>query len=299
MTDTNRSENEDLSKRLNKFISDTGFCSRREADEHIEAGHVTVNGTVAKKGSRLNPGDKVHVNGREIVEYIEKIYIAFNKPSGVTCTTDTKDPTNIIDYIGFRERIFPIGRIDKNSEGLIFLTNDGDIVNQILRAGNNHEKEYMVVVNRPITEQFLRKMAAGVKIHHTTTLPCKVTRVRGNSFKIILTQGLNQQIRLMCDALGYQVVSLTRTRIMDVDVKGIETGTWRHLTKAEVADIMQAIKDSSKTEEASKLQGRHSAKKMQNKSNPSVTFLKKQNRLAGKEAKKKSPIRNKMKSKKK
>jgi len=286
-------------KRINKYISDSGFCSRREADGFIDAGQVLVNNTIATSGTKVTEGDKVVVNGREIVDYIEKIYIALNKPSGITCTTDKKDSTNIVDFVGFRERIFPIGRIDKDSEGLIFLTNDGDIVNQILRAGNNHEKEYIVTVDHQITEQFLRKMATGVRIHQTTTLPCKIQRIKGASFKITLTQGLNQQIRLMCEALGYNVVNLKRTRIMNIDLKGIETGSWRHLTKSELENIKKAVESSSKTEEASKLQGRNSTAKNQHKSNASVRFTKMQKKLAGEYKKKKSPIRNKMKSKKK
>jgi len=290
-------------KRLNKYISDSGYCSRREADDYIEDGQVLVNDGPSLTGTQVSEGDKVVVNGFEIVSYIEKVYLAFNKPPGITCTTDKKDPTNIVDYVGYRDRIFPIGRIDKDSEGLIFLTNDGDIVNQILRAGNNHEKEYVVSVDHVIDERFLRKMSEGVKIHHTTTLPCKVTRLKSNTFKIILTQGLNKQIRLMCETLGYNVINLKRTRIMDIDVKGIQTGMYRHLSKAELESILEAVAFSSKTEEASKLKGRNSTAKgkgkAQHKSNRSVRFDKMQAKKAGTYKKKKSPIRNTMKSKKK
>ena len=290
-------------KRLNKYISDSGYCSRREADDYIESGQVLVNGSLGEMGTQVTDGDKVVVNGFEIVNYIEKVYLAFNKPPGITCTTDKKDPTNIVDYVGFRDRIFPIGRIDKDSEGLIFMTNDGDIVNQILRAGNNHEKEYVVTVDHVINERFLRKMSEGVRIHHTTTLPCKVTKLKNNVFKIILTQGLNKQIRLMCEALGYNVINLKRTRIMNVDVKGIQSGMYRHLTNAELESIQEAVAFSSKTEEASKLAGRNSTSKgkgkAQHKSNQSVRFDKMHAKKAGTFKKKKSPIRNKMKSKKK
>lgn len=291
------------SKRLNKYISDSGYCSRREADEYIELGQVLVNGGLGQTGTSVSDGDKVVVNGFEIVSYIEKVYLAFNKPPGITCTTDKKDPTNIVDYVGFRDRIFPIGRIDKDSEGLIFMTNDGDIVNQILRAGNNHEKEYVVTVDHVINERFLRKMSEGVRIHHTTTLPCKVQKLKPNTFKIVLTQGLNKQIRLMCEALGYNVINLKRTRIMNVDIKGIQSGTYRHLTNAELEEIMKAVAFSSKTEEASKLEGRNSTAKgkgnPQHKSNRSVRFDKMHAKKAGTYKKKKSPIRNRMKSKKK
>ncbi len=206
-------------RRLNKYISDSGFCSRREADALIEDNQVTVNGVSATIGTKVEAGDVVKVGSKTIKASSKKVYIAFNKPVGITCTTDKKDSTNIIDYIGHRERIFPIGRLDKDSEGLIFLTNDGDIVNTILRAGNNHEKEYIVKVDKAFDDRFLSKMAQGVPIHDTVTLPCKITRLKKNSFRIILVQGLNRQIRLMCQHFGYTVVSLKRVRIMNVALK--------------------------------------------------------------------------------
>lgn len=241
------------SVRLNKFISDSGFCSRREADQYIEDKQVKVNGKMADVGTIISPNDKVVVNGKPIVIKTEKVYIAFNKPTGITCTTDLKDPTNIIDYIGYKERIFPIGRLDKDSEGLIFLTNDGDIVNRILRAGNNHEKEYIVTVDRKITESFIKKMSQGVQIHDQITLPCKVEHVKSNKFKITLVQGLNRQIRRMCKALGYEVVELKRVRIMNVDIKGIETGVWRYISEDELEKLLKLIEKSSKTKEASRI----------------------------------------------
>ncbi len=284
----------DISKRLNKYISDSGFSSRREADEFIENGLVKVNGKVAHTGTMIGTNDKVIVNGHLIDTKTQKIYIVFNKPIGITCTTDKKDSTNIIDYIRYPIRIFPIGRIDKDSEGLVLLTSDGDIVNRILRAGNAHEKEYHVTVDKKITEQFVKKMAAGVRIHKTITLPCKVTRLKGNGFSIVLKQGLNRQIRLMCETLGYEVLALRRTRIMDIDLKGVEVGTYRELTSTEINNILNATKDSSKTEEASKIR----KGKQQSKKNPSVRYAS-NNKKSGKYSKKKSPIRNKMKSKRK
>ncbi|MBC7959823.1 MAG: 23S rRNA pseudouridine(2604) synthase RluF [Vallitaleaceae bacterium] len=238
-------------KRINKFISDTGYCSRRAADELISKGQVTVNGKKAEIGTKVEENDIVRVMGKSLKEDSPRIYLAFHKPIGVTSTTDQSDPDNIIDYIGYKDRIFPIGRLDKMSEGLIFLTNDGDIVNKILRAGNNHEKEYEVTVDRPITDEFLRKMGKGVKILDTITKPCQVKGLTKYKFKIILTQGLNRQIRRMCEVLGYDVMKLKRIRIMNVSLKGLEVGKWRYLTQAEMKAIDKMIAASSKTEEAS------------------------------------------------
>jgi 23S rRNA pseudouridine2604 synthase len=240
-------------KRLNKFISESGYTSRRGADKLIEEGKVLYNGEVAGLGIKVFKGDEVIVEGTKIGESTNEIYLAFNKPVGITCTTDLKDKTNIIDYINYPERIFPIGRLDKQSEGLIFLTNDGDIVNKILRAGNNHEKEYVVTVNKDITPEFIKKMGEGVDILDTTTLPCQIEKVTNRKFRIVLVQGLNRQIRRMCAVLGYEVKRLKRVRIMNVKLKGIEVGKWRNLTKKEILDINNMITDSSKTEEASKL----------------------------------------------
>lgn len=238
-------------KSLNKVISETGVCSRREADRLIEEGRVTLNGTVAQKGNRASPNDVVLIDGKPLIEKPKTVYIAFHKPRGVTCTTDLKDKTNIIDFIGFGQRIFPIGRLDKDSDGLIFLTNDGDIVNKILRAGNNHEKEYLVTVNKPITKEFIQGMARGVAILDTVTLPCQVRQEDFFEFRIILKQGLNRQIRRMAEAFGYQVRTLTRIRIMHVWLDYIPLGEWRYLTESEIEVLNQKISHSVKTQEAS------------------------------------------------
>lgn len=238
-------------KSLNKYISETGICSRREADKLIEDGRITVNGVVAKKGNRVLPSDVVLLDKKPLVNKPKVVYIALNKPRGITCTTDLKDKSNIIDYLKFKTRIFPIGRLDKPSDGLIFLTNDGDIVNKILRAGNNHEKEYVVTVDRVITETFLRKMRKGVAILDTVTQPCEVTQEGSHRFRIILKQGLNRQIRRMCEVLGYQVRTLTRVRIMNITLKNLPVGKWRYFTPNEVATMNKLLADSSKTEEAS------------------------------------------------
>lgn len=245
---------QDNAKRLNKFISETGFCSRREADRLIEQGRVTINGKVPEMGTKVQLGDDVRVDDKPIAAATDKpVYIALNKPTGITCTTERDIPGNIVDFIGHKKRIFPIGRLDKPSDGLIFLTNDGDIVNKILRAGNNHEKEYVVRVDKPITEEFIKQMSSGVNILDTITLPCTVTKETKFSFRIVLTQGLNRQIRRMCEALGYEVFKLRRVRIMNISLDGIPNGQWRYLTDAEVAEILAMCEDSSGTEEASKV----------------------------------------------
>jgi pseudouridine synthase len=237
--------------RLNKFISESGFCSRREADKLIEAGEVTVNGRTPELGTKVLVGDEVRVNGTLVSASAsnksDRIYIAYHKPIGITCTTERHIKGNIIDAIGHKERIFPIGRLDKPSEGLIFLTSDGDIVNKILRAENAHDKEYVVTVNRPLTEQFVQKMASGIPILNTTTKPCKVTMQSKMVFNIVLTQGLNRQIRRMCEYLGYEVIKLKRTRIMSVRLAGLKVGQWRDLSQSEVDDLHMAVVDSSKT----------------------------------------------------
>ncbi|KHA60387.1 pseudouridine synthase [Vibrio variabilis] len=245
---------QDNAKRLNKFISETGFCSRREADRLIEQGRVTINGQVPEMGTKVMPGDDVRVDDKPINAVTDKpVYIALNKPTGITCTTERDIPGNIVDFVGHKKRIFPIGRLDKPSDGLIFLTNDGDIVNKILRAGNNHEKEYVVRVDKPISDDFIKKMSSGVNILDTITLPCKVTKETKFSFRIVLTQGLNRQIRRMCEALGYEVFKLRRVRIMNISLDGIPNGQWRYLTDAEVAEILAMCEGSSNTEEASKI----------------------------------------------
>ncbi len=238
-------------KRLNKAISETGYCSRRAADKLIEAGKVKVNGKVPELGTKVTSADAISIDGKVITKEVENIYIAFNKPVGITCTTERHIDGNIIDYINYPERIFPIGRLDKPSEGLIFLTNDGDIVNKILRAKNSHEKEYIVTVNRPITEDFISKMGNGIPILDTVTDKCKVVKVNTTTFNITLKQGLNRQIRRMCDYLGYEVRTLKRVRIMNISLKNIKVGEFRSFTPQELREIEDSIADSSKTEEAS------------------------------------------------
>lgn len=232
---------------LNKYISETGFCSRREADKYIEQCRVTINGKDAHKGNRVGENDIVLVDGEPIKKKKAAVYLLLNKPKGVTCTTDLKDKTNIIDFVNYKSRIFPIGRLDKRSEGLIFLTNDGDIVNKILRAGNNHEKEYIVTVDKTITIDFINKMRNGVRILGTVTQKCFVKQDGPNRFKIILTQGLNRQIRRMCEALGYNVEALKRIRIMNITIAGLAPGKWRYFTPAEIDIVSKMVANSSKT----------------------------------------------------
>jgi 23S rRNA pseudouridine2604 synthase len=242
---------EETGVRLNKAISDTGFCSRREADKIIEQGRVTINGTKAVLGQRVLPHDTVEVDGKQISAAQATVYIAFNKPRGITCTTETHIEDNIIDYINHPQRIFPVGRLDRASEGLIFLTSDGNIVNKILRAGNNHEKEYVVSVNKNITPEFIEQMSNGIPILDTVTAKCKVEKLGNTSFKIILTQGLNRQIRRMCSYLEFEVTRLRRIRIMNITLDGIKTGEWRYFTEEELAEVNRLVATSVKTEEAS------------------------------------------------
>lgn len=223
--------------RINKFISETGVCSRREADKYIESKRITINGVIAELGSTVESGDVVKLDGKAIGAKKEPVYIALNKPVGITCTTERHIQGNIVDFVNHEERIFPIGRLDKDSQGLILLTNDGDIVNKILRAENNHEKEYIVTVDKQINDSFIQGMSRGVKILGTMTKPCKVTAISGNVFKIILTQGLNRQIRRMCQAHGYRVVKLKRVRIMNIQLEGLKTGSWRNLTSKELTEL--------------------------------------------------------------
>ncbi len=232
--------------RLNKFISDTGFCSRREADKLIEQGRVTINGKRPELGTKVSNRDSIKIDGRQINVKPEPLYLAFNKPVGIICTTERNIKDNIIDYIRFPSRIFPIGRLDRASEGLIFLTNDGDIVNKILRAGNNHEKEYIVTVDKPITPEFIKKMSNGVPILDTVTQKCLVEKIDNQTFRIILTQGLNRQIRRMCTYLGYEVRKLKRIRIMNITLKGLPIGQWREFTRSEIAAINEMVAQSSK-----------------------------------------------------
>ncbi len=234
--------------RVNKYLTEAGFCSRRTADKLIDEGRVTINGVVPSLGTKVAVGDEVCVDGNVVSPPIEKpIYIAFNKPVGIVCTTDTKvEKDNIIDFINHPKRIFPIGRLDKPSEGLILLTNDGDIINRILRARNNHEKEYLVKVNKPITRDFIAQMGNGVPILDTVTRKCLVEQTERFEFKIILTQGLNRQIRRMCEYLGYEVVRLKRVRIMNIHLD-LAVGKWRNLTEQELGEITRLLANSSKT----------------------------------------------------
>lgn len=235
-------------KRLNKYLSEAGFCSRRSADKLIDEGRVKINGTLATMGEKVNPQDEIEIDG-EIIKNNKKIstYIAFNKPLGIVCTTDTRvEKNNIIDFINYPTRIFPIGRLDKDSEGLILLTDDGDIVNKILRSSNNHEKEYIVTIDKTISQTFIKRMSEGVPILDTITKPCKIQKLSRNSFRITLTQGLNRQIRRMCEYLNYKVESLQRVRIMNIHLKS-KVGSYRDLTHEELKTLKNSLKNSKKS----------------------------------------------------
>ena len=236
------------SKRINKYLSEVGYCSRRAADKLIEEGRVTVNGNVPEVGTKVTNEDTICVDGKKISKRGNNfVYLMLHKPVGIVCTTDTiREKNNIIDYINYPTRIFPIGRLDKPSEGLILLTNDGDIVNKILRARNNHEKEYIVTVNKEITPDFIQKMSSGVPILDTITRPCEVEQIGKKTFKIILTQGLNRQIRRMSEYLGYEVTGLKRVRIMNLKLD-IPYGQWRYVTKKELMELNQLVSSSKKT----------------------------------------------------
>ena len=232
---------------INKYISSSGYCSRREADQLVDQARVTINDNVALPSSRVFPGDKVWVDD-ELLKKTKKpaVYIVFNKPAGITTTTDLNDRTNIISYINYSKRIFPVGRLDKDSEGLIILTNDGDIVNKILRAGNKHEKEYIVTVNKNLASDFARQMSSGIPVDGQMTLPCKVKIEGGKKFRITLKQGLNRQIRKMCKHLGYEVQTLQRIRIMHLQLDKLQLGKWRYLNPAEIQKLEQLVEMSSK-----------------------------------------------------
>ncbi|NBI06512.1 23S rRNA pseudouridine(2604) synthase RluF [Senegalia massiliensis] len=242
-------EQNNSKKRINKFIRETGLCSRREADSMIEQGRVKINGKKAELGDKVDFNDYIEVDGKLMNAKPELIYIALNKPRGITCTTESHVKGNIVDFVNYPERIFPIGRLDKDSEGLIFLTNDGDIVNKILRAGNNHEKEYIVTVDKPITNKFIKDMSNGVPILDTVTKKCFVEKISKYKFKIILTQGLNRQIRRMCSYLEYNVVKLKRIRIMNVTLENLPIGKWRYLTNKEMNTINEMTKNSNKMDQ--------------------------------------------------
>jgi len=239
---------ENQGTRINKYLSEVGYCSRRAADKLLEQGRLTINGKKPELGTKIFPGDEIRVDGLLIEDPQEDhVYIAFNKPVGIVCTTDTRvEKDNIIDFINYPKRIFPIGRLDKPSEGLIFLTSDGDIVNKILRARNHHEKEYIVTVNKPVNDRFIERMSSGIPILGTTTRKCEVELLSKNKFRIILTQGLNRQIRRMCEYLGYRVIKLKRVRIMNVSLD-LPIGQWRDLTNNEIEQIREMVKDSDKT----------------------------------------------------
>lgn len=232
--------------RLNKFISETGYCSRREADKLVEQGRVTIDGVKATIGMKVIKGQQVKVDGKSITKEEEQVYIALNKPVGITCTTEKKIKGNIVDFVGHEKRIFHIGRLDKDSEGLILLTNDGDIVNKILRAGNNHEKEYIVTVDKTINDDFIKKMSSGVRILGTITKKCYVNKEGSKTFRIILTEGMNRQIRRMCSALGYEVTKLKRIRIMNINLGTLKIGQWRDLTNKELTELNRLIQKSVK-----------------------------------------------------
>lgn len=256
------------STNLNKYISSSGICSRREAEKFIKEGRVTLNGKPTQLGNRVGKKDVVKLDGRLVEPKNTTLYIALNKPVGIVSTTDDREPNNIVKHINYPERLFPIGRLDKPSEGLIFLTNDGDIVNKILRAGNNHEKEYFVSVNKSITDDFIQKIGTGIPILGTVTKNCLVEKVSDKIFKIVLTQGLNRQIRRMCEYLDYEVTKLKRTRIMNVSLGYLQAGDWRELTEDEMKEINKMISSSSKTEEASVIKDKPKQSKPKKKSTP-------------------------------
>lgn len=228
--------------RLNKYMSDAGVCSRRQADRYVEEGRVTVDGQTAVMGQKVTPAQKICLDGKEILVNRKRIVLAVNKPQGIVCTTEKREKDNIVDFIGYPERIYPMGRLDKDSEGLILMTNDGELMDQILRARNYHEKEYIVRVNRPVTMDFLSRMRKGVPILDTVTRPCKVEKIGSNMFKIVLTQGLNRQIRRMCEALDYRVRWLKRVRIMNINLGQLPVGEYREVTGKELDELMQMLK---------------------------------------------------------
>lgn len=232
---------ENQGKRLNKFIADSGYCSRREADRLIDEGRVRIDGRVGVLGDRIFPGMVVTVDGQPLSGQGEKVYILLNKPVGVVCTADPREPMNVVDYLNYPIRIFPVGRLDKDSEGLLLLTSDGEIVNRLLRAAGGHEKEYEVVIDRPVTPEFIQKMSSGVPILDTVTLPCRVRRTGERSFNIILVQGLNRQIRRMCEALGCNVRSLRRIRIMNLRIGALKPGQWRMVAPDELSVLLRSL----------------------------------------------------------
>ena len=234
-------ENQAKCKRLNKYIADSGYCSRREADRLISEGRVRLDGRVGVLGDRVLPGMDVTVDGKRLSGEGEKVYLLLNKPMGIVCTADPREPMNVVDYLAYPRRVFPVGRLDKDSEGLLLLTNDGEIVNRILRAAGGHEKEYEVRIDRPVTPEFVQQMSRGVPILDTVTLPCRVRRTGERSFNIVLVQGLNRQIRRMCEALGANVTHLRRVRIMNLRLGKLQPGQWRELTEEELAGLRERL----------------------------------------------------------
>ncbi|MBQ6121571.1 MAG: pseudouridine synthase [Clostridia bacterium] len=241
-------DNQATGKRLNKFIADSGHCSRREADRLIQEGRVRLDGRVGVLGDRVQPGMAVTVDGKPLSGEGEKVYLLLNKPRGIVCTADPREPMNVVDYLGYPSRVFPVGRLDKDSEGLLLLTSDGEIVNRVLRAAGGHEKEYEVQIDRPVTPEFVRRMSEGVPILDTVTLPCRVRRTGERSFNIILVQGLNRQIRRMCEALGANVTHLRRIRIMNLRLGRLQPGQWRELTNAELPELRGRLKSHMQTD---------------------------------------------------
>lgn len=233
--------------RINKYLSEAGVCSRREADRQVELGNVTIDGVTAETGAKVYPGQSVCYQGRKVSKEEEMILLAFHKPAGIVCTAEKREKNNVVDYIGYPKRIYPVGRLDKDSEGLLLMTNNGEIVNKIMRAGNRHEKEYIVTVNKPVTDSFIRGMAGGVPLVelNTQTRKCKVEKIGKRKFKIVLTQGLNRQIRRMCEYFGYRVERLVRVRIMNIELGNLEAGKYRPVTKDEYKKLQILIRNSS------------------------------------------------------
>lgn len=240
--------------RLNRYISDSGCCSRREADRLIAEGRVRINGRTAQLGQKVQPGDSVTLDGKTVTGSGPKKYLALYKPRGIVCTADPREKYNVVDYLGYPERVYPVGRLDKDSEGLLIMTSDGDIVNRLLRAAGGHEKEYQVTVDRPVTAEFVRRMAAGVPVLDRITLPCRVRRTGRFSFDIILVQGLNRQIRRMCEYLGYRVRELRRVRIMNIELGNMQPGDWRELTKAELDTLLRSLEEKERSASAGEIE---------------------------------------------
>ncbi|WP_261844822.1 23S rRNA pseudouridine(2604) synthase RluF [Aliamphritea ceti] len=284
----------DTSTRLNKYISESGICSRREADRYIEQGNVYINGKRAQIGDKVSPGDLVKVNGQPIEpqDAEEFIFIALNKPVGVVSTTESSERNNIVDFVNHSERIFPIGRLDKDSQGLIFLTSNGDLVNKILRAGNNHEKEYIVTVNKPVTDEFITGLGAGVPMLGVTTKKCKVVKESSHAFRITLIQGLNRQIRRMCEHFGYEVEKLSRVRIMNIDLKGLPAGEWRDLTDEELMVLLKSVEKSSSGSSKQGSSKQSGSKKPGSKQSNSKSSGSRQSNESGKSAQSKKPSRS-------